>query len=437
MKKYNYIQTVLSHITNKRETEKIEYELFDHLDEKEKWFESCGYNEIAATEKADEYMGDGDIVGEQLDAVLKKKSAVNVASGLLFALCLITPLAIIIFALAEYINLVRSVFATEVIILSIIVMLCLISLFFGVKYSKVLNLVSSAFLTLPAFYGIKGFVINLSYGLPVQAFIRGTFEHTKHKNLLVIFDLLFMLLTAVALAAAIEAIIIIVKTRRLQNTRIHLKIKTCIKVFSTVLLIAGIVITLATLISSAKSEQEICSEIDEITAHIIDNADDFAKCNNIYDLQEWAEQNIGDYLYSEATYNDINDGNSVTYYSKTAFVTINLVEKKDGTLFVNTYLYYDDEYFLGTIDRNSADKIEKFANSKDKKLADAPFAAYMFLSKYNNGNVELELTYYDTREDAVVPYEAVAYTYTDKGFVFKDYVSVPSDASFYDKYNRI
>ena len=436
MKNYKYITTVLSHITNKREKDKIEYELYDHLDEKEKWFEQCGFDEDAAADKADDSMGDGDVVGEQLEAVSKSKTAVNVASGILFALCLIMPMAILIFAVAEYIDLVRLVFATDVITLSILILLNAASLFFGVKYNRVLNLVSATFLTLPAFYGLKGFVINLSYGLPVQAYIRGTFEHTKHQNLLFVFNLLFVVLTAVALAAAIEASIIIVKTRQLKNTRTHLKIKAIIKAFAAVLLIASVVITPATLISSAKSEQAICNEIDEINARITDNAGEFAKCTNLDDLQDWAERNIGDLLYSEAAYDNDDDYNSIVYYSKTSFATIDLVENKDGTLSVNTYLYYDDEYFLGTIDRNSADKIEAFEKSKDKKLSDAPFAAYLFLSKYNNGNVELELTYYDTREDAVVPYEAVVYTYTDKGFVFKNYEVVPSDASFYDKYKK-
>ena len=71
MKDYKYISTVLSHITNKREKDKIEYELYDHLDEKEKWFEQCGFDEDAAADKADDSMGDGDVVGEQLDMINK------------------------------------------------------------------------------------------------------------------------------------------------------------------------------------------------------------------------------------------------------------------------------------------------------------------------------------------------------------------------------
>ena len=141
MKKYKYITAVLSHITNRREKDKIEYELYDHLDEKEKWFEQCGFEKEAAANKADDSMGDGDVVGEQLEAVSKSKTAVNVASGILFAMCLITPLAIMILAVAEYIDLVRLVFAADVIILSILVLLNALSLFFGVKYNRVLNLV--------------------------------------------------------------------------------------------------------------------------------------------------------------------------------------------------------------------------------------------------------------------------------------------------------
>ncbi len=67
MRNSKYIDSVLSHIKNKGSHREIQEELYDHIDEKDRFFEKIGYDSVSAQEKTEEAMGDGDIVGEQLD----------------------------------------------------------------------------------------------------------------------------------------------------------------------------------------------------------------------------------------------------------------------------------------------------------------------------------------------------------------------------------
>ncbi|MCQ2484516.1 MAG: hypothetical protein MJ168_04180 [Clostridia bacterium] len=71
----SYIEKLLSHIGNKEQKQKIRYELTDHITEKQKWYEELEYDPETAALRAEEDMGDADVVGEQFnvqnDNVLK------------------------------------------------------------------------------------------------------------------------------------------------------------------------------------------------------------------------------------------------------------------------------------------------------------------------------------------------------------------------------
>lgn len=67
----NYIEKVLSHIKGNKRRNEISIELFDHMDECEKFFKQIGYGEQIAYEKAEEKMGDADVLGEQFQARAK------------------------------------------------------------------------------------------------------------------------------------------------------------------------------------------------------------------------------------------------------------------------------------------------------------------------------------------------------------------------------
>lgn len=75
MAEKNYVKRVLSHINSKNKKKSIEYELADHITEKQKWYEELEYDSETAALRAEEDMGDADIVGEQFnvqnDNVLK------------------------------------------------------------------------------------------------------------------------------------------------------------------------------------------------------------------------------------------------------------------------------------------------------------------------------------------------------------------------------
>ena len=69
---HSYLPRVLSHISNKERSRQIEYELYDHLDERAQYWQAVGYAQEAAVQKAEAQMGDADIVGEQLDSIPRR-----------------------------------------------------------------------------------------------------------------------------------------------------------------------------------------------------------------------------------------------------------------------------------------------------------------------------------------------------------------------------
>ena len=82
-----YIDKVLSHVKGKARRNEVEAELGDHLLFIEDHFEEIGYDREAAESNADERMGDPDLVGEQLNRLLKKQSAFNYVLLALSIIC--------------------------------------------------------------------------------------------------------------------------------------------------------------------------------------------------------------------------------------------------------------------------------------------------------------------------------------------------------------
>lgn len=64
----NYIEKIVSHIKDKNKKEASAAELTDHYIERQKWYEDSGFDEDIAAEKAEEDIGDPDVIGEQLAA---------------------------------------------------------------------------------------------------------------------------------------------------------------------------------------------------------------------------------------------------------------------------------------------------------------------------------------------------------------------------------
>lgn len=83
MKSSNYITKVISHITGRQQKKLVEYELTDHIIEKHNFYEDIGYDDDASLGKADEMMGDADIVGEQLEALNKERNIRKIISTII------------------------------------------------------------------------------------------------------------------------------------------------------------------------------------------------------------------------------------------------------------------------------------------------------------------------------------------------------------------
>ena len=81
MKKSNFIQTVLNHISETSRKAEVFAELTDHFESKTAYFEEIGYDKEPAAEKAEQALGDLDdagTVGEQLAAIKKPHRIVRV-----------------------------------------------------------------------------------------------------------------------------------------------------------------------------------------------------------------------------------------------------------------------------------------------------------------------------------------------------------------------
>ena len=271
MKRYKYIDTVLSHITDKRKKRKIEYELFDHLDEKEKWFESIGYGEEAATEKADAVMGDGDIVGEQLD-MLNKHRFTKALPVVYSAFCLIITASLYYWLLvADDGWFVRCTFnGTDFsefyifIFISLLFIVNGVNMLLGIVKKRFFNLVSGflcsevIILFGPYFYIVQLFCI----------FDKKPFAEVFYNEFSVYNGMLFDLVIAdgagtlkkclvyavslILLALFSAAFCVLIKTKLLKNSRLDLKIKNAAAaltalfvIISAVMLISGTVGTIA------------------------------------------------------------------------------------------------------------------------------------------------------------------------------------------------
>lgn len=75
MKKEEYIESVLKHIQNKAFINTIANELDEHIDDRQAYYQDCGYDNDAALQKAVAHMGSPDNIGEQMNRLYSNTKA--------------------------------------------------------------------------------------------------------------------------------------------------------------------------------------------------------------------------------------------------------------------------------------------------------------------------------------------------------------------------
>ena len=292
MKDYSYIYKVLSHISGKQKKEAVKNELFDHLDEKERFFDELGYDENASADKTDEAMGDADLVGEQLDSIGKRIFKSNLFSNYIAGLSLL----LMIIAYFNLSTTKLSLSATFYIhhyafsplyslcMFSILFLLGIINLLTGIKKKNIFSLVSGFIISEIIIIIGPYHYIDLLYCIINKKSYIDTFF--MQSNVALMPDnvssnyLIAIIISSIFIALiTIISFVIILKTKRLKNTKQDLKTKNALcKVLSTLIVICFVatIATVGLVIQSSKTiADRVSCEYSEMEQDFIDNIESF------------------------------------------------------------------------------------------------------------------------------------------------------------------
>ncbi len=344
MKTYKYIESVKSHISGKRRKAEVEAELFDHLDENEKFFCEIGYDETLSEEKAQGNMGDADIVGEQLDAVGRKlinSKAVQYAFSVFSVILMLS--AYIILALndisgsfsyteAKYIYNVSPFWSFAA--FSLIFIIGLINFLIGLKRKNIFSL-SSGFaicetIVIIGPYNYYFLLDNLFNKADyVETFFMQQFIYLTPHNLHFASQYCVVALFAcVILIAFIIALNIIIKTKLLKNTKRDLTVKKALLTFTGIVAICISVISASVIGLTVYNRESIYNktfnDFSNIEKEIISRVDELGN-RNYYKIQS---------IINAAVKNsDVNLEHQI----------IDETEEEWANRFINIDLYYDPD----------------------------------------------------------------------------------------------
>lgn len=287
----NYIEKVLSHIKSDKNKKEIEYELFDHIDEHKKFFEEIGYDEETAILKAEEKMGDADVLGEQFKARKKLRILPVMLIYLFMFLIVFIDVA---FVLRNDFNLMLSVDRYGPI---------MIPVFWGITFA----LIGVAYGLFMMFYGFKnkgifisitGYIMSIAmlFLAPVEwmhifskdyfcefytsqyyPILFGSYQLSIEQ--LVVAVTLFLIITI----AFLFGVISVIKSKRFCNSKKDLvlckiaKTSTIVLIVLISLYIVGLVIGINYVEDEVYETAQI--ELEQANQFVIDNYNDFEKTN--------------------------------------------------------------------------------------------------------------------------------------------------------------
>jgi hypothetical protein len=316
----DYISKVLSHITGKQQAKLIENELYDHIVEKHNFYEEIGYDDNASFEKADEVMGDSDIVGEQFEALNR---AQNIKKIILFIISILLFISAIIYVIKTADNF-NSFY--DYIACNINFILNVINIAYGFKKSKCVNSVLGCLSCIGILgtggqysensiaYFIKGENVFLTfYGLtnvPNETYSKYFFQDDSH-GLFEILTVLFILLTIVSIVMTIRVI-------KLKNKKIDLKINSAISIIMIIFTLALSALFGYYLYEVPSYRDEVISqtraELLELDKKFVDNLDVF-KNGDYFEIADVMQNEFDADVNGESVKADFEDGLTSKYKS--------------------------------------------------------------------------------------------------------------------------
>ena len=414
MKKFSYIDTVLSHIADRQKRNKIESELFDHLDEKEQRLEKIGYGEAEAFEKANEAMGDGDTVGEQLDMIKKPFFSRHIGT-LLGALALAA--AVISYALLFRSN-IRGSFS---IVTNARFFVFSISYFWSfVMFSAVFVLgavamaagtKSKSFFALCSGFAVAESVLLIGpyhYCDIIKTFFSGGhvtnifYSYSAFDNILFRFRgadaAICCIFSALMLGVFTACLVLLIRIKRLKNTRRDLTVKNiliytlCAAAAITAVLTA--VIFINTVNERDYRAQKTASLLLEEESEFVSSIDDFVECGTFEKFTDNTEK-YAEKFEMEFDYNNSHRGQIDAVKDGTSFYAYSEAEQGGENDALSSYYFVIEHSLFDPLSfSNRAFELYNADNIENvKSLSDVPLPAHIDLNYSKESGVQLEFSY--------------------------------------------
>lgn len=423
MKEYNFISKALTHISDKGRRRQVECELYDHIDEAKCFFEEIGYDESASAERAEGVMGDADIVGEQLETAVRRRSrTAQTVLSLAFLFLTVCGLAFLGYVSSAWDMYNRALTPSEAFIQ------CRFPAFAGLCASFVINLVfmqigaksKRIVSTTSGFIGALLIILVGShtqlgwvyyfrqfkkYGIIHFFFIKGEspyiYNNASEKAIILISSALLIALFAMLLW-------VFIRTKYLQNTKTDLKIKSIVLILLFIISLcvsAFCIYTVSGVIQSRSREmREADSQLKAVEAIIENNAETLM--SNIYNLDETATSLFNGYSVYADTQSIEMDSYQPPHYLNTKvngkykadFVSIDICTYDFENNVFRIYLMnsFTDPFSL-LINRNSEltlseKKLNDIEINTDLSIQKAP-VPYNYLCEFSQNECNMILSY--------------------------------------------
>lgn len=280
-----YVERVLSHIGKGTARAELKYELESHVDERCSYFQSLGYDEETALEKAEEAMGDPDVAGEQFYLQIKGEKRKN-------ALYVFIAVATVLLNLLYYFipedplfdGSINDIYFSEFwvfVISAVSFSFTLFNIILGFKKKKALNLISAL---------LFGWITNWQVSYYFASAICYTYEKVNYADIFIcrpsttdLFDRIIGIFIAISIIVIalinIAGLVIIVKTKWLENTKKDLVLSKIVKTALSVWIVVCVIFTVITVFkvdSRYKSvPADLSNDVIQYETTFLDNIDQF------------------------------------------------------------------------------------------------------------------------------------------------------------------
>ncbi len=387
---HSYIERVLSHISGRQRKAEIENELFDHLDEKEKFWQKIGYDSDSALEKSEEQMGDPDLVGEQLDSVVKRRRVLFPVLAVLNIILLHSGFYIMVeglefdgvyfftvfFDIFDVWLEISSLYAS--IISAAVVIFGAVNVIIGLKNKRLLNFISGVLCSESMIILSPHLLSALTDSLPdMKKYICRFFTDDYYFEKVALnsvsrTDLIFLSISILVSACVFFfGLRYIIRIRRLTNTKADMKIKNVLCVFCIALITLCVAFNAFLFVEIKAAENSIKSEA---TAELEEADEKFLEC-----YREFGGKNankVWKKLCESTDYKFIYHSSSSSEY----FETDKAIEF--GISIQNPFSFSYKEY-----DINSLNGLENITS-----VSAAP-VPYSVMLDYNSASITLRLRY--------------------------------------------